>query len=125
EQTIVALSNTVERKDPYTAGHQRRVSELACAIATRMGLAEDRVRGIRMAALVHDIGKINIPTDILSKPGRLGDMERSLVRTHSESGYQILKGIDLPWPLAEIVYQHHERLDGSGYPLGLKNGEIL
>ncbi len=125
EQTIVALSNTVERKDPYTAGHQRRVSELASAIATRMGLAEDRVRGIRMAALVHDIGKINIPTDILSKPGRLGDMERSLVRTHSESGYQILKGIDLPWPLAEIVYQHHERLDGSGYPLGLKNGEIL
>jgi len=125
EQTIVALSNTVERKDPYTAGHQRRVSELASAIATRMGLAEDRVRGIRMAALVHDIGKINIPTDILSKPGLLGDMERSLVRTHSESGYQILKGIDLPWPLADIVYQHHERLDGSGYPQGLKNGEIL
>ena len=125
EQTIVALSNTVERKDPYTAGHQRRVSELASAIATRMGLVEERVRGIRMAALVHDIGKINIPTDILSKPGRLGEMERSLVRTHSESGYQILKGIDLPWPLADIVYQHHERLDGSGYPLGLKNGEIL
>jgi PAS domain S-box-containing protein/putative nucleotidyltransferase with HDIG domain len=125
EQTIIALSNTVERKDPYTAGHQRRVSELACAIAARMGLSEDRVRGIRMAALVHDIGKINIPTDILSKPGLLGDMERNLVRTHSESGYQILKGIDLPWPLADIVYQHHERLDGSGYPLGLKNGEIL
>lgn len=125
EQTIVALSNTVERKDPYTAGHQRRVSELASAIAARMGMPEDRVRGIRMAALVHDIGKINIPTDILSKPGRLGDMERSLVRTHSESGYQILRGIDLPWPLADIVYQHHERLDGSGYPQGLKNGEIL
>jgi PAS domain S-box-containing protein/putative nucleotidyltransferase with HDIG domain len=125
EQTIVALSNTVERKDPYTAGHQRRVSELACAIAARMGLPEDRVRGIRMAALVHDIGKINIPTDILSKPGLLGDMERSLVRTHSESGYQILRGIELPWPLADIVYQHHERLDGSGYPQGLKNGEIL
>ena len=125
EQTIVALSNTVERKDPYTAGHQRRVSELACAIAARMGLPEDRIRGIRMAALVHDIGKINIPTDILSKPGLLGDMERSLVRTHSESGYQILKGIELPWPLADIVYQHHERLDGSGYPQGLKNGEIL
>ncbi|MFA0888198.1 MAG: PAS domain S-box protein [Synergistales bacterium] len=125
EQTIVALSNTVERKDPYTAGHQRRVSELAVAIAGRMGLPEDRLRGIRMSALVHDIGKINIPTDILSKPGRLGDMERNLVRTHSESGFQILKGIELPWPLADIVYQHHERLDGSGYPQGLKNGEIL
>lgn len=125
EQTIAALSNTVERKDPYTAGHQRRVSELAGAVASRMGLPEDRVRAIRMAALVHDIGKINIPTDILSKPGRLGQMERDLVRTHSESGYQILKGIELPWPLADIVYQHHERLDGSGYPRSLKDGEIL
>ena len=125
EQTIMALSNTVERKDPYTAGHQRRVSELAAAVASRMGLPEDRVRAIRMAALVHDIGKINIPTDILSKPGRLGQMERDLVRTHSESGYQILKGIELPWPLADIVYQHHERLDGSGYPKGLKAPEIL
>lgn len=125
EQTIMALSNTVERKDPYTAGHQRRVSELAVAVAERMGLPEDRVRGIRMAALVHDIGKINIPTDILSKPGLLGDSELNLVRTHSESGYQILKDIELPWPLADIVYQHHERLDGSGYPLGLRDGEIL
>lgn len=125
EQTIDVLASASETRDPYTAGHQRRVSVLAEAIAREMGMGEDRVRSVRMAGLVHDLGKINVPAEILSKPGVLGDVEFALIKTHPEIGYEIMKGIELPWNLADIILQHHERLDGSGYPAGLKDGEIM
>jgi len=115
----------VEARDPYTAGHQRRVSELAAAIALEMGLPEEQVNGIHLAAMIHDVGKIHIPAEILSKPGKLNDIEFMLVKTHPQSGYDILKGVKFPWPIADIILQHHERMDGSGYPQGLKDGEIL
>jgi len=123
--TIQALSSTIETRDPYTAGHQRKVSNLARTIAKEMGLPNDTVENIRMAGIIHDIGKISVPAEILSKPGKISDIEMSLVRVHSQSGYDILKDVGLPYPIAEIVLQHHERLDGSGYPQGLKNGQIL
>jgi len=123
--TIQALSSTVETRDPYTAGHQRKVSNLARAIAQEMGLPYDTVDTIRMAGIIHDIGKISVPAEILSKPGILSSIEISLIRVHSQSGYDILKDVGLPYPIAEIALQHHERLDGSGYPQGLKNGQIL
>ncbi len=116
---------TIEMRDPYTAGHQRRVSKLSCAIAQDMGLPQEQIEGIRMAGDIHDLGKIYVPAEILSKPGQLTDIEFSIIRTHSQVGYDILKSIEFPWPLAQIIYQHHERLDGSGYPNNLKNGEIL
>ncbi len=125
EGTIKAMSLTVETRDPYTAGHQRRVSNLAGAIAIDMGMSADSVEIIRMAGQIHDIGKIAVPAEILSKPGRLASMEMSLVKFHSHAGYDILKNAELPFPIAEIVHQHHERIDGSGYPLGLKDGDIL
>ncbi len=125
EQMVDVLATTVEVRDPYTAGHQRRVAELACAIAQEMGLPQDRIAGLRMAAQVHDIGKIYIPAEILSKPGRLNPAELGLVRVHPQAGYEVLRQIDFPWPVAEIVLQHHERLDGSGYPRGLKGEEIM
>ena len=125
EGVIEVIALTVESRDPYTAGHQRRVTELACAIAEEIGCSEDQSKGIRMAGMVHDLGKISVPAEILSKPSRLTDMEFSLIKTHPKVGYDILKGIDFPWPVAQIVYQHHERMDGSGYPIGLKGGEIL
>lgn len=125
EQTIEVLAAASETRDPYTAGHQRRVSALAEAIAVELDLDEDTVHSIRMAGLVHDIGKINVPAEILSKPGVLGDVEFALIKTHPEIGYQIMKGIDLPWKLAEMIRQHHERQDGSGYPEGLKGEEIM
>jgi PAS domain S-box-containing protein len=115
----------VETRDPYTSGHQKRVSKLAYAMAKDMELADPQIEGILMAGLIHDLGKIAVPADILSKPTKLSDLERSLVRLHPENGYAILKNIHFPWPLAEIVLQHHERLDGSGYPRGLKNDQIL
>jgi PAS domain S-box-containing protein/putative nucleotidyltransferase with HDIG domain len=123
--TIRAMSSMVETRDPYTAGHQRRVSSLARVIAQEMGLSNDTVDTIRMAGIIHDIGKISVPAEILVKPGKITDIEMSLIRVHSQTGYDILKNVDLPYPIAEIVLQHHERLDGSGYPQGLKNGEIL
>ncbi len=125
EQTIEALASTSEVKDPYTAGHQRRVAVLASAIAREMGQAESFVTGVEKAALVHDLGKIEIPAELLSRPGQLSPFEFRLVQVHAEAGFRILSKIHLPWPLAEIVYQHHERLDGSGYPRGLKGAEIL
>ncbi|MDT8285418.1 MAG: HD-GYP domain-containing protein, partial [Thermovirgaceae bacterium] len=125
EQTIAVLASAAETRDPYTAGHQRRVSALAEAIAREFKLDEDLVNSIRMAGQIHDIGKINVPAEILSKPGVLGDVEMSLIRTHPEIGYEIMSGIDLPWKLAEIIRQHHERMDGSGYPAGLKGNEIM
>jgi PAS domain S-box-containing protein/putative nucleotidyltransferase with HDIG domain len=123
--TIQAMSLTVETRDPYTAGHQRKVSNLARTIAQEMGLSSDTVDTIRMAGIIHDIGKISVPAEILVKPGKITDIEMSLIKAHSQTGYDILKDVGLPYPIAEIVFQHHERLDGSGYPQGLKDGQIL
>jgi response regulator RpfG family c-di-GMP phosphodiesterase len=122
---IHAISLTVELRDPYTAGHQQRVSDLAAAIAMDMGLAADRVYGLRMASSIHDLGKITIPSEILCKPGPLGRLEYELIKNHVQAGYDILKKIEFPWPLAEIILQHHERMDGSGYPHALKGERIL
>jgi HD-GYP domain-containing protein (c-di-GMP phosphodiesterase class II) len=122
--TIQAIALTVETHDPTTAGHQRRVSDLSRTIAGRLGFGPDRTEALRMASSIHDLGKISIPGEILNKPGRLSETELTLVRTHAQAGYDILSRIDFPWPIAEIVLQHHERLDGSGYPRGLKDGEI-
>jgi PAS domain S-box-containing protein len=122
---IQAMATTVETRDPYTAGHQRRVANLGRAIAKEMGLTEEQIDGIRMAGIVHDLGKISIPAEILSKPTRLSDIEFSLIKTHPQVSYDILKDIDFPWPVAQTVFQHHERIDGSGYPSGLKGEEIL
>jgi HD-GYP domain-containing protein (c-di-GMP phosphodiesterase class II) len=123
--TIQAMSLTVETRDPYTAGHQRRVANLARAIAQEMNLPGDTVNNIHMAGNIHDIGKISIPAEILVKPTKLTDIEMSLIKVHSQSGYDILKDVELPYPIAEMVLQHHERLDGSGYPQGLKGDQIL
>jgi PAS domain S-box-containing protein/putative nucleotidyltransferase with HDIG domain len=120
-----AIVSTVEVRDPYTVGHQQRVSNLARAIAHEMGLSKDDVDAIRMAGTMHDLGKVNIPAEILSKPGQLSTIELNLVKMHPTIAYEILKKIEFPWPIAEIVYQHHERLDGSGYPRGLKGNSIL
>jgi PAS domain S-box-containing protein len=122
---IQAMSLTVEARDPYTSGHQRRVADLARAIAQEMGLTEDQVDGIRMSGAIHDIGKISVPSEILSKPSKLSDLEFSLIKTHPIVGYNILKDIDFPWPIAEITLQHHERINGSGYPKGISGNEIL
>jgi PAS domain S-box-containing protein/putative nucleotidyltransferase with HDIG domain len=124
EGTIEAVGKSVEARDPYTAGHQQRVTELAIAIAHEMDLDEDRIEGIRMGASIHDIGKIHLPAEILSKPSKLSDIEYSLIQSHPQVGYDILKDIDFPWPVADVAHQHHERLDGSGYPQGLKGDEI-
>jgi len=123
--TIKVVASTVEVRDPYTAGHQRRVATLAKAIAAEMGLTEHQVEGIFMAGVVHDLGKIYVPAEILSKPSRLNDIEFNLIRTHSQVGYDLLKTIDFPWPIAQIVHQHHERLNGSGYHQGLSSEQIL
>lgn len=123
--TIQAMSIIVETRDPYTAGHQRRVSSLARVIAQAMALPNDMVDTIHIAGIIHDIGKISVPAEILSKPGKLNDIEMNLIKVHSQSGYDILKDVGLPYPVAEIVLQHHERLDGSGYPQGLKGNQIL
>ncbi|MBI5558117.1 MAG: HD domain-containing protein [Deltaproteobacteria bacterium] len=125
EAIIQAVASTVEMRDPYTAGHQDRVAELACAIADRMELSADRQEGIRLACVIHDLGKIYVPAEILTRPGKLTDIERELIHVHPRVGYDILKNISLPWPIADIVYQHHERINGKGYPLGLTGDEIL
>ncbi len=123
--TIQAISTTIEMRDPYTAGHQRRVAQLAEAIAREMNLAEVKIEGLKFAAQIHDIGKIYVPAEILSKPTKLTELEYTIIKTHPQAGYEILKNIEFPWPIADIVLQHHERLNGSGYPAGLRNGEIL
>jgi putative nucleotidyltransferase with HDIG domain len=115
----------VETRDPYTAGHQEKVSKLAVTIANELHLSEEQIAGIQMAGSIHDIGKMSVPAEILSKPGRLSDIELRLIKVHPESGYEILKDIEFSLPVAEIVLQHHERIDGSGYPKGLKGEEIL
>jgi putative nucleotidyltransferase with HDIG domain len=119
------MVSAVEMRDPYTAGHQLRVANLACAIATEMGLPQDKIDGIRMAGSIHDIGKLSIPAEILSKPTKLTNIEYSLIKEHPLSGYEMLKDVESPWPLAQVVYQHHERMDGSGYPRNLKGDEII
>ena len=124
DATVQALSAVVESRDPYTMGHQRRVRALARLIAEEMGLPEDEVRGLCVAAEVHDIGKISVPVEILARPVRLTEAEFALVQDHAESGYRILSGIDFPWPVADVVRQHHEKMDGSGYPCGLGGDEI-
>jgi len=123
--TIQAIVQVVEMRDPYTAGHQKRVADLARSIATQMGLPPDTIEGIRVAAVIHDIGKVSVPAEILSKPGRLTENEFELIKDHAETGYDILKDVEFPWPIAETIRQHHERLDGSGYPRGLVGNDIL
>jgi response regulator RpfG family c-di-GMP phosphodiesterase len=125
EGIVQAISTTVEMRDPYTAGHQQRVADLACAIAEAMALPDDEIYGLRMASVIHDLGKIMIPSEILSKPGQLNPLEYELIKNHVQAGYDILKSIEFPWPLADIILQHHERMDGSGYPNGLKGDEIM
>jgi HD-GYP domain-containing protein (c-di-GMP phosphodiesterase class II) len=123
--TIRVLAQTIDARDPYTAGHQRNVAQLSVAIAEELGLSEDETLGLKLAAEIHDLGKIAIPSEILSKPTRLNTAEYELIKMHSETGYDIIKNIAFPWPIAEAIYQHHERIDGSGYPRGLKGEEIL
>jgi len=125
EETVASLASTAEKRDPYTAGHQQRVDRLACAIARELGLPEQQVEGIHIAALLHDIGKITLPSEYLAKPTRLSKEEEAIIKCHPTVGYEILKTIHFPWPVAEIVHQHHEHLDGSGYPRGLNDEEIL
>jgi PAS domain S-box-containing protein/putative nucleotidyltransferase with HDIG domain len=123
--TVAALSETVEKRDPFTAGHQRRVSQLALAIGKQKSFSEDRLNILKIASALHDIGKIHVPAEILNKPIELSEYEMALVRGHAQVGYEILKSVDFPGPVAKIVSQHHERINGSGYPYGLKNKDIL
>ena len=125
EDTVRAIATIVEMRDPYTSGHQAKVADLAAAIARQMGLTDEQVHGIYLAGTLHDLGKIQIPAEILSKPGKINDLERGLISVHPRAGYDILKNINFPWPIAQMVLQHHERLDGSGYPQGLKGEQII
>ncbi|MRR17883.1 MAG: PAS domain S-box protein [Deltaproteobacteria bacterium] len=125
EATIHAMAVTMESRDPYTAGHQKRVADLAQAIAQEMEVEPSRIEGLVMASTIHDLGKISIPAEILTKPAKLTDIEYEIVKPHAQSGYDILKDIDFPWPIARIILEHHERIDGSGYPRHLKGSDIL
>jgi PAS domain S-box-containing protein/putative nucleotidyltransferase with HDIG domain len=125
EQTIQALAMLAEMKDSYTAGHQRRVADLACVIARKMGLDLNAIEGLRLAGLIHDIGKVRVPVEILASTRRLTQAEMEIIKVHPATGYDVLRGIDFPWPIADIVYQHHERLDGSGYPRRLRGQSII
>jgi putative nucleotidyltransferase with HDIG domain len=125
EGTVLVLAAALERRDPYTAGHQRRVAQLGEAMARVMDLPQNKIQGLRLAGIVHDIGKIAVPAEILSKPTRLSGPEMALIKIHPQAGFEMIKGIPFPWPVAEIVRQHHEFLDGSGYPRGLAGDEIL
>jgi PAS domain S-box-containing protein len=125
DTTIHVMVSVIEARDPYTAGHQFRVADLARAIATEMGLDQEKIDGIQLAGSIHDIGKLSVPAEILSKPTKLTKIEFSMIKEHPQSGYEILKDVESPWPLAQVAYQHHERMDGSGYPRNLKGDEIL
>jgi len=125
EITIQAIAAMVEVRDPYSVGHQKRVGDLAMAIASQMGLSELRLEGIKMAGSVHDLGKIHVPVEILSKPGKLSQIEFDIIKTHPQVGFDLLKHIEFPWPIAQMVLQHHEMMDGSGYPQGLKGEKIM
>ncbi len=122
---IQAMSSTSEMRDPYTAGHQKRVKELAVAIGRKMNINQEQLEGLKFAGIIHDIGKISVPSDILSKPGKINKMEFEVIKNHSQVGFDLLNKIEFPWPISRIVHQHHERMDGSGYPLGLKSDQIL
>jgi len=124
EDTAYIIMKVVETRDPYSIGHQQRVSKLATAITQEMKLPQDKIEGTRIASLVHDIGKVNLPTEIVSKPSKLVEVEFNLIKNYPKVGYDILKKVDFPWPVAEIVLQHQEKIDGSGYPRGLKGDEI-
>src|SRR4030043_122773 len=122
---INTLASIIETKDPYTSGHQKRVASLATSIATEMGLDNDKIECIKIAALIHDIGKINLPTSILTRPGRLSEIEYDMIKTHAQLGHDMISRVEFPWPIADIMLQHHERIDGSGYPGGLKGKHII
>jgi len=124
-ETTIALTSILEKRDPYTAQHQQRVAYLACAIAQELGFSEEEIEGINVAAVLHDIGKIYVPSEILSKPGKLTESEFAIIKTHPLVACDILKKIEFPWPIAPIVLQHHERMDGSGYPHRLSDGDIV
>jgi putative nucleotidyltransferase with HDIG domain len=125
EDVILTMDKITEIKDPYTAGHQQRISQLAVTIAKELNLPQDKIEGIRIAALLHDLGKICIPVETLNRPSKLSEIEYSLIRDHPQAGYDILKSIDFSYPIVKIILQHHERLNGSGYPQGLKSEDIL
>ncbi len=125
EDTMQAMAMIVEMRDPYTAGHQRRVTQLACAIAREIGFPAEQITGLRLAGLIHDIGTVRVPAEILSKTSRLSEAEISLMKMHPLLGYEVLKTLKTPWPIAQIVYQHHERMDGSGYPSGIAGEDIV
>ncbi|MFH2138061.1 MAG: HD domain-containing phosphohydrolase [Candidatus Omnitrophota bacterium] len=124
-ETVSALARAIEKRELYTVGHQQRVTQLACAIARQMELSQDRVNAVEMAGAIHDVGKLNIPIEILSKPSQLSKMEFNLITSHPKDGYDIIRHIDFPWPIAEIVLQHHEKINGSGYPRKLSGGDII
>lgn len=125
KSTIDTLASIVEIRDPYTSGHQKKVTTLSIAIAEELGLSNDKIEAISTAAIIHDIGKINIPPSILARPGKISDLEYTMIKTHPQLGYEMIKGIEFPWPIADIILQHHERLNSSGYPNGLKDKDIL
>lgn len=122
--TAYAAAAMLDLRDPYTAGHQKRVGSLASAIGRELGLPEDTIEGLHLTGCIHDVGKITVPADILTKPSHLSSPEYEIIKEHPQKGYEVLKDFEMPWPIAEIVYEHHERLDGSGYPRGLKKGQI-
>lgn len=124
KNTVTAIAKALEARDPYTSGHQSRVAKLAKAIATEMGLSKEQIEGVYLGANIHDIGKIQLPSETLSKPGKLSDIEFALVQDHAQVGYELLDSVHFPWPLADIAHQHHERMDGSGYPQGLTGEDI-
>jgi HD-GYP domain-containing protein (c-di-GMP phosphodiesterase class II) len=125
ESAVRAMGQMMEVRDPYTAGHQARVSRISVKVAQVMALSAERVKGIQLAAMIHDIGKLAIPSEILSKPGKLSAAEFDMIKQHSSVGYSVLKDIEFPWPIAQAVLQHHERMNGTGYPNGLKGQDIL
>ena len=125
EDIAYMIAEIIEVRDPYLIGHHQRVSSLTTAIAQEMKLPQGKIRGVRIASLVHDVGKVNLPTEIVSKPGNLVEVELNLVKNHPRTGYEILSKVDFPWPIADIVFQYQEKIDGSGYPRGLKGAEIL
>ncbi|MCX7628503.1 MAG: HD domain-containing protein [Methylophilaceae bacterium] len=124
-QTVELITKLSQIRDPYTYGHQHRVAEIAVEIGRAMGLDEQQLLGLRVSGLLHDVGKAAIPSELLSKPGRISAIEKELLKYHTQAGYEVLQNVDFPWPVAQVAYQHHERMDGSGYPRGLKGEEIL
>jgi len=125
KKTVMALATTTTMRDPYTTRHQEKVAQLACALAQEMGLSADGLEGMRVMGLLHDIGMMAVPIEILYKPGKMSDYEYEIIKAHTQVGYEILKELDFPWPVAQVALQHHERLDGSGYPAGLSSRDII